>query len=293
MGARLSAVCSSPGETNRAPLEARRKGVVQETGEGATMKKGPKGGDEFSGLKSQLAREVREIRTALKERDELLQKGASGSKQTVQLSHQIRTQIKGAKEDAQKLLALQKKEAAKKDKKGTNATQVEERQEVVELVFKHIEECEAIEKRRYNGKQAEARVELFSGGTSGAGSSSTSSTVSRVPVGTELPDIETQDGLKMLAAKDKVIDEGLDQIAEGVQDLKSLALDMRDEVKVQSAMVDEITSKVDSASSQLSGINKKMKKTLQSTRSADRFILDFILLAIVLGIAGYVVSMFM
>ena len=97
----------------------------------------------------------------------------------------------------------------------------------------------------------------------------------------------------MLAAKDKVIDEGLDQIAEGVQDLKSLALDMRDEVKVQSAMVDEITSKVDSASSQLSGINKKMKKTLQSTRSADRFILDFILLAIVLGIAGYVVSMFM
>ena len=164
---------------------------------------------------------------------------------------------------------------------------------MVELVFKHIEECEAIEKRRYNGKQTEARVELFSGGTSGAGSSSTSSTVSRVPVGTELPDIETQDGLKMLAAKDKVIDEGLDQIAEGVQDLKSLALDMRDEVKVQSAMVDEITSKVDSASSQLSGINKKMKKTLQSTRSADRFILDFILLAIVLGIAGYVVSMFM
>ena len=191
------------------------------------------------------------------------------------------------------MLALQKKEAAKKDKKGTNATQVEERQEVVELVFKHIEECEAIEKRRYNGKQTEARIELFSGGTSGAGSSSTSSTVSRVPGGTELPDIETQDGLKMLAAKDKVIDEGLDQIAEGVQDLKSLALDMRDEVKVQSAMVDEITSKVDSASSQLSGINKKMKKTLQSTRSADRFILDFILLAIVLGIAGYVVSMFM
>ena len=127
-------------------LTAKLNALVQETGEGATMKKGPKGGDEFSGLKSQLAREVREIRTALKERDELLQKGASGSKQTVQLSHQIRTQIKGAKEDAQKLLALQKKEAAKKDKKGTNATQVEERQEVVELVFKHIEECEAIEK---------------------------------------------------------------------------------------------------------------------------------------------------
>ena len=266
--------------------------LAQETGEGVTSKKSAgKGGDEFLGLKTQVAREVREIRSALKERDELLQKGASGTKQTVQMSHQIRTQIKGAKEDAQRLLALQKKEAAKKDKKGTNATQVEERQEVVELVFKHIEECEAIEKKRYSGKQTEARVELFTGGRGGG--SSSSAPVSRVPGGTELPDIETQDGLKMLAAKDKVIDEGLDQIAEGVQDLKSLALDMRDEVKVQSAMVDEITSKVDSASSQLTSINKKMKKTLQNTRSADRFILDFILLAIVLGIAGYVISMFM
>ena len=45
--------------------------------------------------------------------------------------------------------------------------QVEERQEVVELVFKHIEECEALEKKRYAGKNTEARVELFAGGRAG------------------------------------------------------------------------------------------------------------------------------
>ena len=87
-----------------------------------------KGGDEFSGLKGQVAQEVRDIRAALKERDELLQKGASGTKQTVQMSHQIRTQIKTAKEDAKKLLQLQQKEAAKKDKKGANATQARPRE---------------------------------------------------------------------------------------------------------------------------------------------------------------------
>ena len=92
---------------------------------------------------------------------------------------------------------------------------------------------------------------------------------------------------------DQAIDQQLEVVAEGVQELKSIAVAMRDEVKVQGAMVDEITSKVDNASAQLTNINKKMKKTLQSTRSADRFILDFILLVIVLGIAGYVVSMFM
>ena len=106
-------------------LTAKLNALAQETGEGGTAKKGAgKGGDEFSGLKSQVAQEVRDIRSALKERDELLQKGASGTKQTVQMSHQIRTQIKSAKEDAKKLLLLQQKEAAKKDKKGANATQV-------------------------------------------------------------------------------------------------------------------------------------------------------------------------
>jgi len=66
---------------------------------------------------------------------------------------------------------------------------------------------------------------------------------------------------------------------------------MRDEVKVQSAMVDEITNKVDAASSHLNTMNRKMKQTLAQTRSADRFILDFILLVVLLAIIGYIVSM--
>lgn len=80
-------------------------------------------------------------------------------------------------------------------------------------------------------------------------------------------------------------------MAEGVSELKAIALNMRDEVKMQSAMVDEITNKVDSATVHLNTINKKMKQTLAQTRSADRFILDFILLVILLAIVGYIISM--
>ena len=105
------------------------------------------------------------------------------------------------------------------------------------------------------------------------------------------PSSDWEDGLKSLQRKDQQIDEGLDQIAEGVNDLRHLAIDMRDEVKVQSAMVDEITHKVDGANAHLTGLNKRMKKTLASTRSADRFILDFILLVILLGVVGYIVSL--
>ena len=136
-------------------------------------------------------------------------------------------------------------------------------------------------------------MELFSGGgrgialapvgRGGAGPSSAG--------GTELPDIETQEGLQQLERKNVAIDEQLEVVAEGVSELRTIALNMRDEVKVQSAMVDEITTKVESAATHLNTINKKMKKTLAQTRSADRFILDFILVTILLAIIGYIISL--
>ena len=156
-----------------------------------------------------------------------------------------------------------------------------------------------------------ARSELFSGGTkvelgrnaypscagssAGAGSSRGGGASSSYggSGGSELPEIdaETQQGLQVLERKNEVIDQQLEVVAEGVQELKSIALHMRDEVKVQSAMVDEITHKVESAGAHLSNLNKKMKKTLSQTRSADRFILDFILLVVLLAIIGYIISM--
>jgi len=270
-------------------LVAKLEALAEETGD---EKKGPNkqsGGDEFKRIHGGIAVQCRDIRKALKERDELMQKGGSGSKQTVQISNRIRQQIKVVREDANKLHALQRKEAAKRGK--GNAQQVEARGEQVDLVFRHIEECEALDKRRYASKNSEARVELFSGGKTGT-LVSTVGAVSRVPEGTELPPLEVQDGLRQLQIKDQRIDEELEQVAAGVADLRSVALDIRDEVKVQNAMVDEITHKVDKAHRQLTNVNKKMKKTLEQTRSADRFILDFILLVVLLGIIGYIITMF-
>jgi len=270
--------------------------VAAETGEGAkgSTSKG-KGGDDFKRIKAQIAQNIREIRTNLKSRDDLLNKGASGTKATVQMSHSIRSQLKLVREEANKLQAMQRKEAAKAKSKAPAVEQAENRQEVVELVFKHIEECELQEKKRYAAKNSEVRVELFSGGARGVlGTTCTTSSTagsSSSAGGTELPDIETQQGLMQLQRKNEQIDEQLDVVAEGVNELKNIALTMRDEVKVQTAMVDEITQKVDSASTHLNNLNKKMKKTLAQTRSADRFIIDFILCIVLLAIVGYIFSM--
>ena len=278
--------------------------IAVETGEGTSTKASAKGGDEFKRLKAKISVNVKEIRTNLKSRDELLSKSQQGTKAQVQMSHTIRKQLQEAREDANKLLTLQRKEATKA--KGKPNEQVEERQEVVELVFKHLEELDVLEKKRFTAKDSEARVELFSAGGRGAlgggvtltcgalvSSSGAGSSSRQKNYGTELPDIdnETREGLQLLEMKNAQIDQQLDVVAEGVKDLKSIALTMRDEVKVQGAMVDEITNKVDSAQSHLNTINKKMKKTLASTRSADRFILDFILLVVLLAIIGYIISM--
>ena len=123
--------------------------VAAETGEGGQQKTTTRGGDEFKRLKSQLAANIKEIRGNLKQRDELLAKGASGTKATVQMSHSIRQQLKLAREDANRLMTLQRKEAAKTRGKAPAVEQAENRQEVVELVFKHIEECELQEKKRF------------------------------------------------------------------------------------------------------------------------------------------------
>lgn len=272
-------------------LMAKLEWIATETGEGQQTVGGVvKGGDEFKRLKSQIAAKLKDVRSKLKEREEVHGKGTN---KAVQISHAIRQQLKAARSDADKLVVLQRKEAAKSRGKVKASGEVENRQEVLELVFKHIEECELHERKRF-AKNSEARIELFSGAAReialapvkrGAGPSSVSDT--------ELLDIEseTQAGLLQLERKNVAIDQQLEVVAEGVSELRSIALNMRDEVKVQGAMVDEITHKVESASTHLNTINKKMKHTLAQTRSADRFILDFILLILLLAIVGYIISL--
>ena len=92
-------------------LVSKLEQISQETGEGQKATASTKGGDEFLNLKKKIAHEVKGVRDKLRERDELLNKGVSGTKATVQMSHQIRSQLKEAREDANRLMQLQRKEA--------------------------------------------------------------------------------------------------------------------------------------------------------------------------------------
>jgi chromosome segregation ATPase len=185
---------------------------------------------------------------------------------------------------------LQRKQQDKSDKKkkgGPTPEELEHRNEVVDLTWKHIEECENLEKRRLGGPTASARQSLLSGGSGRAAQA-------RPATQTSLQDIddpELEAGLQQLRQKDQEIDQHLDEMSKGVSRLKNIAEDMNQEVKAQNIMVDELTDKVDHATGHLKDLNRKLKETLEEVGGAQRIIVNVILLIIVLAIAAFAYKM--
>jgi len=233
--------------------------------------------DEFTRLRRKTAAELAEVRQMIKDRDEL-ELSTSGTRHTVESSHNIRSKIKSIKNDAATLDVLQKKERTKYEKKNkTNPEkeqQIENREELVGLVFSHIKEVESLNNRKH-------------GDTSfGSGSSE-----NKDPTITELPNIDDE-GFQLLRRNDAKIDAELDEISGHVGTLKEIALEMGKEANNQSIMLDNLDKKVDDVNDQLENLNTRMRKALESVRKGDRFIIDIILLCILLGIVGYIYSMF-
>lgn len=217
-------------------LMRKLEAIEQETAEGDGKKskgRGKESLDEFGRLKREIHREIKAVREAIAERDEMLTKEA-GSKATVEMSARIRAVIKTIREEHRQMVKIQQTQANRR--RGKNVQEIEHRAEVVELVLKHIEEVEMLEKRRYQTKETEARSSLFAssgfggGGLSGNDPNGLRHVVIGIPDGngagpsraraatdTDLPDIETQEGLAQLAKTDERIDADLEEISTGVQ----------------------------------------------------------------------------
>jgi len=231
--------------------------------------------DEFTRLKKKVAFELNEVRQLIKNRDEL-ELSTSGTRHTVEASHQIRSKIKAVKAEAQNLDALQKKERAKYEKKNKTVPekeqQIENREELVGLVFQHIKEVESLNNRKH--------------GDSSFGSQTESSD----PTITELPNIDDE-GFQLLRRNDAIIDKHLEDISGSVGVLKEMAIEMGKEAELQGVMLDKLGDKVDVVNDQLESLNTRLRKALESVRKGDRFIIDIILLCVLLGIAGYIYSL--
>eukprot|EP00292_Cryptomonas_paramecium_P011169 CAMPEP_0113728010 /NCGR_PEP_ID=MMETSP0038_2-20120614/41591_1 /TAXON_ID=2898 /ORGANISM="Cryptomonas paramecium" /LENGTH=313 /DNA_ID=CAMNT_0000659363 /DNA_START=31 /DNA_END=972 /DNA_ORIENTATION=- /assembly_acc=CAM_ASM_000170 len=271
--------------------------------------------DEFTRLKKLAAKQVNEVRKLIQERDELLEASSgSGGKQSVELSSKIREILRQAKDSHKKMqtqLSQEEKDLAKgkvvlmtiveifvnsvDGKKKGNLTQedIDAHTQMVELVGKHIVECENLEKRRYQsrvgGRGGTAAL------TAGATRTGAGGEIRRnIEAGDTLADIDPEigEGLQQLKRNDQQLDAQLEQISKGLTRLKGIAQDQSNEIKLQSVMIDQISDNMDKATGHLNDVNHKLKETLDKAGGATNIIIKMILLILLLGVAAYLYKMF-
>lgn len=254
--------------------------IQQETGvaKKETKKSKTEELNDFERQRFKVAEGVRLVRKTLKERDELLEQSA-GNKTTVELSNAVRLQLKTVRADAEELSRVQAEHAKKVTKKSKkdglseeDQEYLERQKEIVDLAFQHISEVEKMEKRMHY--------------TEGILDDSSD----QEPAPASLPDVD-DDGevgqrFAQLKQRDQQIDEGLAEVSKGVEVLKQMAIEMGDAVEVQGAIMDEIDKKVDKNMGKVENLNKRLKKTLETVRSGNRFVIDFICCLVMMALAG-------
>lgn len=229
--------------------------------------------DPFTAAKNKINTELRDIRNMIKERDQQEAENP-GSTYVVELAHNVRMAIAVVQEDVSKLTAEHtakaKKYAAKAAKTKKTDPKIDEqmqlRGEVLEVMNKHVEECAMLEKKRYGG-----------------GVASTSKPID--PTVTSLPDIDDPRFQKLIKT-DKEIDALLDVLGKNVAQLKEMAGEMHEEAKAQSRVLDQLDVEVTRADAKLESLNRRLKVIVEKARPGSKFMVDFILICVLLGIGG-------
>lgn len=95
--------------------------------------------------------------------------------------------------------------------------------------------------------------------------------------------------IQQLEARDADFDRQLDEIGEGIQDLAEIAQMQGEEVKRQSAMLDQVNDKMDKVNERMLGVNTKMKDTLEEVgRASDKLCVDIMCIVLAIGFGAVI-----
>lgn len=160
--------------------------------------------------------------------------------------------------------------------------------EDLHLIDKHIEEVEALDKRRF--KAAPSRKKEEKSEETQKFLSANLAFEENLPDDarySNLPEIDISRSLAKVQENKKLIDAGLDQFSKKLENLKEIAQDTSAELDEHIKLVDRIDHKVDTENENLANLTKNVDKTIEevnkSTRLACVCIL-FTVFAIILGV---------
>jgi len=166
----------------------------------------------------------------------------------------------------------EKKAAKTKKRDPAVDEQLALREEVMAVIGQHIDECVMLEKKRYGG---------------GPGTSTTASSAPTDPTVTSLPDIDDP-RFQQLIKTDREIDRLVEVLGENVRQLGQMARDIRDEAHAQGEILDQLDVEVSHADAKLQTLNRRLKTIVEKARPGSKFIIDFILIIVLLGLGGLI-----
>eukprot|EP01106_Pelomyxa_sp_JSP_P010776 TRINITY_DN283_c0_g1_i3.p1 TRINITY_DN283_c0_g1~~TRINITY_DN283_c0_g1_i3.p1 ORF type:complete len:269 (+),score=66.90 TRINITY_DN283_c0_g1_i3:152-958(+) len=230
----------------------------------------------YSGLVSQTFAKIKQL---IADRDRATQE-EPGSIQAIQLSQQIRQEIRHGEEAIGKMKKAHEQavETYRKQNKGKPPVEDQEKQianrdEMIRAALDGLKECQELSTRRLAGPDL-------------------------IPIETnrdvpkELPNIDDS-RFQALIQRDAELDAILDQIGEGVATLKALALEMNKEAHTQEALIDEMGEKVSLVTKEIRTMNKDMKELLVKLRSPASCIITIVLIVLLLALGGLIYFLIM
>ncbi|KAL7711814.1 t-SNARE coiled-coil-like proteiny domain-containing protein [Entamoeba marina] len=217
----------------------------------------------------------RDLKILLKDIEECIQNRAEEERKSdcdrvelVKMSTEIRTKMKDAIALAEEMKVIHDKDVTKNRKK--KDPKILERLGIEEsslgVIKQHIEKLQAMEKER-NGAGDIKGVD-------------------------EIPEIDDDDRFAQLRKNDEEIDKQLDIVANGVKELKDVAIDIGQKVDVQTDKLEVLDGKVERINERYDQTNEKLKGVLDKVRGPDKMLMTIMMVFVLLGVGSIIAMIF-
>ena len=219
--------------------------------------------------------------------------------------------IKDLVDEADKLLARANKKKSKLEKIQLLERQYREREATYRQCQETLDSLKGMDAQRFGpggSKQMNAQQELQLGKkmqlreqlmgmkknqakTSNVGADGEMQDMASGGGGRLEDDPETKEQMKVLAAQEAKINQGLDIIGKGVGRLREIALQIGSQLDQQNTMLDSTENTVDKQNKQLKNINKRLGTLVKESSPVNTFI-NVCCVVLLLGLVGYFVYQF-
>jgi len=235
--------------------------------------------DNFTRIRRQLAKLIKDIRLDIEERNKL--RGTIAPADLAARNGEIRSRIQEARVMGDELEKIQKKKKEKlavtPNAKESKKEAAKQREEIIATMHKHFDELD---------KHASAV-----GG--GGGSDSDSGNDYNDGAALAIAALPTQSKLKALDCKDfdqilineEKIDRQLDELHGHVKRLKELAIQAGEEINKSEEQIERLQVLAETTTSELQAANRMLTKVLNEVKSPNALCCDCILCLMVVGIA--------